>query len=250
MSEGFAADYPGARLRFSPNWGERRGTASPDIILLHYTGMESGAHAEDRLCDAGSEVSCHYLVHEDGAVAQMVAEANRAWHAGASSWTGSGDLNSRSIGIEIVNRGHGLGYPDFPPRQIEAVIALCRSIMARHAIPAHRVLAHSDVAPGRKLDPGEKFPWARLAEAGAAFHVPAVDGEEPELQAGDQGRAVVALQEDLARIGYGIEANGVFDDRTVAVVAAFQRRFRQALVSGEADRGTLLTIQRVLAALP
>ena len=130
-----------------------------DILLMHYTGMENGQDALDLLCSADSGVSCHYLVHENGDVIQMVPEKLRAWHAGKSSWQGESDINSRSIGIEIVNPGHAHGYPEFPDAQVRAVIDLSRDILGRHAIPARNVLAHSDVAPARKCDPGEKFPW-------------------------------------------------------------------------------------------
>ena len=151
-----------AEVRPSPNHGERRNAMRPDMILLHYTGMIDPAVALDRLCAAGSEVSAHYLVLEDGRVMQMVPEARRAWHAGASSWAGETDVNSCSIGIEIANPGHDFGYPDFPKRQIAAVTALCRGIQTRNTIRPERVLAHSDVAPSRKQDPGEKFPWQTL----------------------------------------------------------------------------------------
>ena len=138
----------------------------PDMILLHYTGMFDASVALDRLCTAGSEVSAHYLVLEDGHVIQMVPEGRRAWHAGASFWGGETDINSCSIGIEIANPGHDYGYPDFPKRQIAAVTALCRGIQTRNTIRPERVLAHSDVAPSRKNDPGEKFPWQTLWDFG------------------------------------------------------------------------------------
>ena len=163
---GFAPDHSGAEVRVSPNFGQRRGLARPDMIILHYTGMATGAAAEAWLCDPASEVSSHYLVHEDGRIVQMVRESDRAWHAGKGSWRGETDINSRSVGIEIVNPGHALGYTTFPKRQIAAVIELCRGITARHAILPQRVLAHSDVAPGRKIDPGEKFPWLQARRGG------------------------------------------------------------------------------------
>ena len=141
------------------------------MIVLHYTGMKSGEEALARLTDPAAKVSSHYLVHEDGRIDQLVPEARRAWHAGLSSWKGVADINSCSIGIEIVNPGHEFGYRDFPDAQIEAVISLCRDIIARHRIPNARVLAHSDVAPARKQDPGEKFPWARLAASGVGLWV-------------------------------------------------------------------------------
>ncbi|MBN9252732.1 MAG: N-acetylmuramoyl-L-alanine amidase, partial [Mesorhizobium sp.] len=168
---GFLPDHAGADVRVSPNFGPREGTRRPDMIVLHYTGMESGQAAEAWLCDPASEVSSHYLVHEDGRIVQMVRESDRAWHAGKSSWRGVTDTNSRSVGIEIVNPGHTLGYPKFPQIQIDAVIDLCRGIVGRHGIAPELVLAHSDVAPGRKVDPGEKFPWPKLFEAGVGHLV-------------------------------------------------------------------------------
>ena len=168
---GFLPDQPGAEVRVSPNFGPRRDTLRPDMIVLHYTGMASGAGAEAWLCDPASEVSSHYLVHEDGRIVQMVRESDRAWHAGKSFWRGVTDVNSHSLGIEIVNPGHEFGYRGFPRSQIAAVIELCRGIIARHAILPQRVLAHSDVAVGRKVDPGEKFPWRQLAEAGVGHFV-------------------------------------------------------------------------------
>ena len=168
---GFHPDHAGAEIRVSPNFGPRRDGLRPDIIILHYTGMQTGPSAEAWLCDPVSEVSSHYLVYEDGSVVQMVRESDRAWHAGRGSWRGRADINSCSIGIEVVNPGHSYGYPDFAPAQIDAVIALCRDIVGRHSIVPERVLAHSDTAPGRKIDPGEKFPWAQLHAAGVGHYV-------------------------------------------------------------------------------
>jgi N-acetylmuramoyl-L-alanine amidase len=240
---GFAADHAGASVRPSPNFGERRGGVKPDIVILHYTGMETGIGAEDWLCNPISEVSSHYLVHEDGRIVQMVRESDRAWHAGAGSWHGHGDVNSRSIGIEIANPGHRFDYPDFPAPQIDAVIALCRSITARHAIRPERVLAHSDVAPGRKIDPGEKFPWATLHAAGIGHLVePAPVRDGPVLREGHRGAPVAELQAMLADYGYGLPTTGEFDAVTAAVVEAFQRHFRPALVDGIADRSTIETL--------
>ena len=158
--------------------------ACADMILLHYTGMPDVEGAIAQLCTPGTDVSAHYIVLEDGRIVQCVPEAKRAWHAGVSSWAGEEDINSCSIGIEIINRGHDWGYPDFPLRQIAAVIALCRGIMLRRKIPSHRVLAHSDVAPARKKDPGEKFPWHSLANSGVGHWVqpaPIVRGEPLKL---------------------------------------------------------------------
>ena len=232
-----------ARFVLSPNIGARVGGAWPDMLILHYTGMQSAEAACSWLCNPVSGVSCHYLVDEAGEITQMVGEEMRAWHAGASSWHGETDINSRSIGIEIQNPGHGLGYRAFPAPQMGAVIALIQDIFARHAIPAARVLAHSDVAPGRKIDPGELFDWALLHRHGIGQWV-----EPAPLEDGPADFDVSALQRDLARYGYGIAASGVIDPRTQAVVAAFQRHFRPALCDGVADASTRATLARLLTA--
>ncbi|MER9597599.1 MULTISPECIES: N-acetylmuramoyl-L-alanine amidase [unclassified Mesorhizobium] len=247
---GFLPDEPSAEVRVSPNFGPRRGTLRPDMIVLHYTGMATGAGAEAWLCDPASEVSSHYLVHEDGRIVQMVRESDRAWHAGKSSWFRLSDVNSCSIGIEIVNPGHTLGYRNFPKRQIGAVIGLCAGIIERHSIPAQRVLAHSDVAPGRKVDPGEKFPWKALFAAGVGHVVPAAPIRRGAvLKPGDTGAEVEALQSMLVLYGYGVEITGAFDRQTEIVVAAFQRHFRQRLVDGVADGSTIRTLERLLASV-
>ncbi|PTW58819.1 N-acetylmuramoyl-L-alanine amidase [Breoghania corrubedonensis] len=243
------ADTPLAgEVAASPNHGARKGPL--DMLLLHYTGMESAEHALARLCDPAAEVSAHYLVHEDGRIVQMVAEEQRAWHAGAAFWAGEEDINSRSIGIEIVNRGHQYGYQAFPDAQIDAVTALCLDIVRRRSIRAERVLAHSDVAPGRKIDPGEKFPWARLASAGVGHWV------EPEeiasgrfLQQGAIGQPVEALQTMLSLYGYKVPVTGAYDAETMTVVEAFQRHFRPMKVDGVADASTITTLHRLLTTL-
>jgi N-acetylmuramoyl-L-alanine amidase len=239
------------RIVPSPNCGERRAGAHVDILLLHYTGMLSGEAALDRLCDRDAKVSSHYLVFNSGEVVQMVPEALRAQHAGESLWQGEDDVNSRSIGIEIENPGHDYGYPEFPEQQIEAVIALCHDIVERWNIPAQNVLAHSDVAPTRKQDPGEKFPWRRLYERGVGLWVPpapiTADGTL-SLKPGDQGAAVSELQKQLAAYGYGVPQTGVYDAHTKAVVTAFQLHFRPARVDGIADVSTRETLRALLAA--
>lgn len=237
-------------LHVAANHEPRRGTKAYgsviDMLVLHYTGMESGEAALDRLCIAESGVSCHYLVYEDGRIVQMVAEADRAWHAGVSFWRGETDINSRSIGIEIVNPGHDYGYRPYPEVQMAAVTALSGDIVARRGIPARNVVAHSDIAPARKADPGELFDWARLADAGAGLWVaPAPLEDGPVLKPGEEGEAVAALQRRLARYGYGIEATGAYDDLTQAVITAFQRHFRQAKVDGVADSSTVATLARL-----
>jgi N-acetylmuramoyl-L-alanine amidase len=235
----------------SVNFGERNNDRRPDMIVLHYTGMPDVEGAIAQLCTAGTEVSAHYIVLEDGRIVQCVPESKRAWHAGVSGWAGEQDINSCSIGIEIINRGHDWGYPDYPLRQIAAVIALCRGIMLRRNVPSYRVLGHSDVAPARKKDPGEKFPWHSLANSGVGHWVqpaPIVRGET--LQLGAISDNVTNMQMAFARYGYNIPTNGKFDGPTMEVVTAFQRHFRQARVDGIADRSTMTTLHALLESLP
>lgn len=152
----------------SPNHNERR-LGPPDMVVIHYTGMKTAAAARARLCDPAAEVSAHWLIDLDGTVEALVPEERRAWHAGVSEWEGERDVNSRSIGIELVNKGHEHGYHPFPEPQMAALEALLSAIMARWRIAARNVVGHEDVAPGRKIDPGEKFDWARLARRGLAL---------------------------------------------------------------------------------
>jgi N-acetylmuramoyl-L-alanine amidase len=216
--------------RPSPNHDARPAGTPIDILLLHYTGMETAEAALDQLCDPAAKVSAHYTIDEDGTVYRHVDEERRAWHAGKSYWAGDTDVNGRSIGIELVNPGHEFGYRPFPEAQITALIALARDIVARHAIPAARVLGHSDVAPARKQDPGELFDWARLAEAGI--------GLWPKKVAKAEGDARAMLQ----RFGY--------DPAAAGVIAAFQRHFRPARIDGVVDEETLGRLAALVAALP
>lgn len=236
----------------SPNHDERR--AAIDMLVFHYTGMASGAAALERLCDPAAKVSAHYLVHEDGSIVQLVAEDRRAWHAGVGAWQGDSDLNSCSVGIEIVNGGHDFplpdgGLPPYPDQQTEAVIALARDIAARHAIPASRFVGHSDIAPARKTDPGEHFPWARLAGAGIGLWPAAVPaaGLGPPLGPGASGPAVAGMQSALARIGYGIVPDGHYDEGTASVVRAFQRHWEPACVTGTATAATRARMAAIAA---
>ena len=238
-------------IRTAVNFGERRGDAPIDTLLLHYTGMADGPGALDWLCCEESGVSCHYLVQEDGRIVQMVPEEKRAHHAGVGVWEGNPDTNSRSIGIEIVNAGHPAGLPKFPAAQMGAVAELSLDIVLRHAIQSRRVLAHSDIAPGRKLDPGEKFDWAWLHKQGVGHWVePAAIRSGRYFQQGDRGEPVEALQAMLLLYGYGVDITGHFDDRTRIVVEAFQRHFRQDRVDGVADLSTIETLHRLLKNLP
>lgn len=247
----FEPDFRGATVQPSPNHGERVGLNGPDIILLHYTGMTTADGALSWLRNPESQVSSHYFVFEDGRVVQMVAENRRAWHAGKSLWAGHEDINSRSIGIEIANQGHPGGLPAFPKAQVDAVIELCLDCGRRWNIPAERVLGHSDVAPIRKVDPGENFPWDILSQHGVGHWVePAPIRGGRFFQRGDHGQPVEALQSMLSIYGYGVEITGVYCEKTEGAVAAFQRHFRPALVDGIADFSTIDTLHRLIAGLP
>ncbi len=242
-----AADFPGAALDPSPNYGPRRDGKTPQLLILHYTGLPTAEEALAILKSPQMEVSAHYLVHEDGRVVQMVSERARAWHAGKSVWKGETDVNSASIGIEIVNPGVAAGYPPYPDAQVEAVIALCRSICERHGVAPERVLAHSDIAPARKTDPGENFPWARLHAAGVGHYVAPTPSQSGRyLMRGEQGQPVEALQSMLALYGYGVAIDGIFGEETETVVKAFQRHFRPQKVDGVADVSTIDTLYRLL----
>lgn len=224
----------------SPNFNERR--APPDMLVLHYTGMPSAHEAIHRLTDPAAEVSAHYLVDEDGSILRMVPEERRAWHAGRGSWLGETDCNHASIGIEIVNPGHEFGYRPFPDVQIASVIALISDIRSRWTIPDSRIIGHSDLAPERKEDPGELFPWKALAQAGhGLWFEPAherVAALGADLKPGDEGLGVIVLRSGLSRLGYGLKPGGVYDDETRLTVMAFQRHWRQDRVDGIADGQT------------
>jgi N-acetylmuramoyl-L-alanine amidase len=260
------------RLRPSPNHGVRAAGKAVDLVLLHYTGMPAGRgldmaeRAIRWLADPRSQVSAHYVVGEDGRVTQMVAEARRAWHAGVSFWQGETDINSVSIGIEIAHAGHPgdpaalpdadggavpphPGYLPFPAVQIERVVGLVADIVARHRLDPGRVLAHSDVAPGRKADPGEGFPWQHFFNRGLGLWTEPVCPSEADsgLRIGDRGPGVAEVQRLLRRLGYGIASSGLFDESTRNAITAFQRHWRQSRIDGIADRSTVATLERLLA---
>lgn len=234
------------------NVEQRRGGVKPRLLILHYTGMSSARAAIEYLAKAESKVSCHYVIDEDGRITQMVAEAARAWHAGLSSWQGATDINSLSIGIEIQNPGHEHGYPRFPVAQMRAVAALSADIAARNGMPPEAILAHSDVAPARKIDPGEKFDWKWLAEQGVGHWVrPApLLATDDGLGHGARGEGIAEAQELLNAYGYAIETTGEIDAATEFVLKAFQRHFRPKRVDGRLDRSTRSTIEKLIDALP
>jgi len=251
MEDAFAADSPVVSgVLPSPNHGERRGARRPDCLILHYTGMPTCNGAVALLRDPKAEVSAHYVIDEAGAVLQLVPEARRAWHAGVGQWKGERDLNSASIGVEIANAGHDGGLPPFPDAQIAAVIALCQDISARWRLRPERILAHSDIAPARKRDPGERFPWDRLAAAGVGHWVlPAPIEGGPLFKTAEEGPPIRGLQAMLSLYGYGLEPTGVYDKPTTTVVAAFQRHFRPERVDGLADASTIATLRALIAGL-
>lgn len=228
----------------SPNFNER--TVPPDMVVLHYTGMATGVEALDRLRDPQAKVSSHYLVEEDGRVFRLVPEERRAWHAGLSFWKGETDINGRSIGIEIVNPGHEFGYRPFPDAQIAAVIELLGEIRGRWDIEDGRIVGHSDVAPARKDDPGELFPWKRLAQAGHGLWVEPDAAPGAPLAEGEEGAGVFAFQAGLTRLGYDCAPSGKYDAHTATIVRAFQRHWRPEKVDGIADG---MTRARLIALL-
>jgi|SRR5215469_14945990 len=216
----------------SPNFDDRPANTPIDILILHYTGMRTAAEAVARLCDPEARVSAHYTVDEDGTVYSHVPEERRAWHAGASFWAGARDVNARSIGIEIVNPGHEFGYRSFPDVQIEAVIELAGEVVQRRKIPTARILGHSDVAPARKLDPGELFPWGKLALAGVSLW--------PQTR---RHRLDVPFEDGLRAFGYGLPPE--MEVQLPVVIEAFQRHFRPARIDGRPDA----ECEAILAAL-
>jgi N-acetylmuramoyl-L-alanine amidase len=224
----------------SPNFGKRL-CGPVDLLIIHYTGMWTGEDALARLCDPGAKVSAHYLIDEDGRVHSLVAEDKRAWHAGVSFWAGETDINSRSIGIELVNKGHDLGYHDFPGAQMDALIELSQGILARHRIPGYRVLAHSDVAPTRKVDPGEKFDWQRLAQAGVGLYPP--EGVPKPAEKPDRARFL----EKLGRYGYAIGSDAEAES---AAIEAFRRHYHAHALGNPLGIGDAGRLDWLIAHLP
>lgn len=230
------------RTARSPNHGPRPQGVPVDMLVLHYTGMPTAQDALKRLCDEASSVSAHYVIEEDGTIHQLVPEERRAWHAGVSSWRGRTDVNGRSVGIELVNPGHEFGYRPFPEAQMQALIPLCKEILARHPIPPRNVVGHADVAPLRKEDPGELFDWKRLAADGIGlwpWEAEAFPLKQPE--------SFAAIQETLATIGYAVPRSGAPDEATAKALIAFQRHFRPADLSGQPDPETWGLLQAVRA---
>lgn len=206
--------------------------------------METGKVALERLRDPDAKVSAHYLVEEDGRIYRLVDEEKRAWHAGVSEWRGETNINSASIGIEIVNGGHEFGLPEFPDTQINAVIALSKDIINRREILPSSVLGHSDIAPARKQDPGENFPWSGLAAAGIGLWPEGIiDDKRVLFEAQQRDRGLAIAQRGLAQIGYGAKVSGVLDEETGLIVEALQRRYRPEQIDGIIDMQTMHIIR-------
>ncbi len=230
----------------SPNWNRRPSGSVIDTVILHYTGMKTGLEALHRLCDPAAEVSAHYLIEEDGRVFQLVAEENRAWHAGISSWQGRENINHTSIGIELVNPGHEFGYQPFPKEQIDSLLELLAGIKARYRIPTARFLGHSDIAPDRKSDPGPLFPWQYLADHGygifsakEAFDQTLIPRNPTETAAFDK------LNKQLVIVGYPKKNCATIDGSAAQALAAFQAHWRPAAVTGTFDIGTAVVLNDI-----
>ena len=217
--------------RPSPNFDGRPADTPIDMVVLHYTGMESAGAALQRLCDPSAKVSAHYVIGEDGAVISLVAEDKRAWHAGEASWRGETDINGRSVGIELVNPGHEFGYREFPDAQMVALEELAKGILGRHPIPARNVVGHSDIAPGRKTDPGELFDWRRLANAGIGLW----PGDSAEGGEGDTEK----VSGMLTAYGYDVTDEA-------SALTAFQRHFCPESLGGRADADTAGRLKTLL----
>lgn len=246
---GGATDRLRIQDRPSPNHDARPSDTPIDTLVLHYTGMPTGEAALGRLRDASAKVSAHYLVEENGRIFRLVPEERRAWHAGIGYWRGHRDINARSIGIEIVNPGHEYGYRAFPVKQMAAVRDLARDILRRHPIPARNVVAHSDVAPERKEDPGELFDWAYLAGKGVGLWPKVnVATRRREFAAGERDRAIADAQEKLMKWGYEVPTHGLLDPKTERVLVAFQRHFRPSRFDGRLDAETVAILDALLAA--
>jgi N-acetylmuramoyl-L-alanine amidase len=220
----------------------------PDMLILHYTGMQTGEAALERLRDPEARVSAHYLVEEDGRIFRLVPEERRAWHAGQSFWQGTSDCNGASVGVELVNPGEEFGYRPFPHAQVKALVALIVEIRSRWTIPDSRIVGHSDVAPDRKQDPGELFPWKRLAKAGHGLWAEPPPAPGAALAEGDEGPGVLVLQSGFSRLGYDCPRTGRFDADTAAIVTAFQRHWRPERVDGAADGDTRARLMALLRA--
>lgn len=244
--------FPDLSISPSPNWNDRPinedGQVIIDTVVLHYTGMQSADAALVRMCSKEAKVSAHYMVEEGGNAHELVSPDRRAWHAGVSMWQGRGNLNHTSIGIELVNPGHEFGYKPFPDAQIESLLHLLKYLKQTYDIPRHRFIGHSDIAPDRKQDPGELFPWSRLASMGfGIWPVEDTSDQEVVVKVGSRSPEIASLNKHLSIIGYNIENNDVQTHIPEGILTAFQRHWRQSAVNGLIDRGTLIAAKSIAA---
>ena len=228
----------------SPNYDDRE--SSINIVVIHYTGMKSFEEALGHLCDSSSKVSSHYLINSNGDVYLLVDEDKRAWHAGVSFWSGDDDVNSSSIGIELVNPGHEFGYESFSESQMTSLEVLIKSLIRSYNIPLYNIVGHSDIAPLRKKDPGELFNWKRLADKNLSIWPEKLSiNSFKSINFGDKNESVLQVQEFLSEIGYKITKDGFFNQETKLVISAFQRRFRSHKVDGLLDSETGVMVQSI-----
>lgn len=236
----------------SPNFDDRPDSAVIDTLVFHYTGMKSAEEALARLCDPAAKVSAHYMIDEAGEITPLVAEEKRAWHAGVSHWAGRDSVNDVSIGIELVNPGHEFGYEPFTDRQLDSLMLLSHELLERWPIEARNVVGHSDIAPSRKEDPGEFFPWELMALDNIGLW-PDLPGEAPEdevlAKPGDEGGIVSEFQDKLTRYGYGVKVDGNYSLQTSYVVKAFQRHFMPARLGEPWSEIEMLFISQLLEQL-
>jgi len=215
----------------STNFSQRPEGEIINSIVLHYTGMESEESAIAKMRDSNFEVSCHYVVNQAGEIIQLVDEKMKAWHAGLSNWRGKDNINTNSIGIEIINKGHEFGYEEFPQKQISSVIDLCKFIKNNNPIDDNFITGHSDIAPNRKEDPGELFPWELLAENNIGLYLSAK--EKDEITAGSPAydtyifttKEIIQAKILLHEIGYFVHPSDSLDEQFKKVLIAFYRRF-------------------------
>ncbi len=212
----------------SPNFDDRPKGTNINMLVMHYTGMQTGEAAQKHMCDPIAKVSAHYMINEDGSIINLVPEAKRAWHAGISCWRGISSLNDTSVGIEIVNPGHEFGYRPFPKAQMEAVLGLSKEIIERHSIEARNVIGHSDIAPNRKQDPGEFFDWKMLASEGVGLW-PNVKkmwkSSDMIIRPGEESVSTASVQKMLSDYGYHIRVDGFYGPKTEDIIRAFKRHF-------------------------
>ena len=223
----------------SPNFSERPENTEIDSIVLHYTGMNNFQDALERMCNPKFEVSAHYAIDYNGDIHQLVEDSNKAWHSGISHWNGKKNINENSIGIEIANLGHEFGYEEFTNSQVESTIFLCKKLKSKYNIPSQNIIGHSDVAPDRKEDPGEFFPWKSFSKLGLGIYHNFITSDSEYTGScynlGDKGSEIEKIQKSLSKIGYGILVNGIYDDQTKSVITSFYRRFFPERIKTQTD---------------